>query len=393
MNLGRIRRNKSPERLYRRLGHFYGWVVRNPRRAARWLAGHPRRARVWIVTTVVGSLWLLAATSAHIAGAIFQRTTTAVMQPLTADHTLVAVQATTVTYLFSAPLYWVLLMAGRRRLQENRLLDAVPHTERRDRILSGLSHALRRCPPAHRLLSRFIEKEKKHRWVLTVLPFLVGFVSANLLAQFYVTRLPFSAGNAITTLGPITMAMVIAWRADRKGLPLLLPLMSAVGAALMIPWGQRIDLLGVLAALAGAVSSAVMVSGGKAMAHAGILLKGTGLSMVAGLLLGAPSLLWLPWSGGIGEIAIRGSIAGVLAVAGSALYWLAQSPLHLPTRLAGALSANGPALTSVVGLALLGQEVVMITMVGIATILVASVLNAALTGSKDEEAAEIAKYN
>ncbi|MFD0540209.1 hypothetical protein ACFQY7_46900 [Actinomadura luteofluorescens] len=146
VNLGRIRRNKSPERLYRRLGHFYGWVVRHPRRAARWLAGHPRRAKAWIVTTVVGSLWLLAATSAHIAGAIFQRTTTAVMQPLTADHQLVAVQATTVTYLFSAPLYWVLLTAGRRRLQENRLLDAVPHTERRDRILSGLSHALRRCP-------------------------------------------------------------------------------------------------------------------------------------------------------------------------------------------------------------------------------------------------------
>ncbi|MEV0668294.1 hypothetical protein ACIBI3_43680 [Actinomadura luteofluorescens] len=348
---------------------------------------------------MVGSLWLLAAAAAHIGGAIFQRTATAVMQPLTVDHQLVAVQATTVTYLFGAPLYMALLMAGRRRLTENRLRDAVPHTERRDRIFSGLSRRVQRCSPAHKLLSRVIEKEQKWRWVLTVLPFLIGFVSANLLAQFYVTRLPFSAGNAITTLGPITMGMVIAWGQGRErlsrlstllSLPLLLPLMSAVGAALVIPWGQRIDLLGVLAALLGAVASAVMVSGGKAMAHAGILLKGTGLSMVAGLVLGAPSLLLVDWSG---EVVVRGLCAGLVGVVGSGLYWLSQAPLHLPKRLANALSANGTALTSLVGLVLLGQDIVLITMIGIATILVASVLNAALTGSKEEEAAEIAKYN
>ncbi|GGU07638.1 hypothetical protein GCM10010177_78610 [Actinomadura citrea] len=390
MNYRRKVRFTSPEWLFRHLGGFYRWVVRHPRRAARWLAGHPQRAKVWLVTTVVGSLWLVAASASHVGGAIFQRTTTAVMQPLTVDHQVAALQATTITYLFGAPLYVALLMAARRRLQENRLLDAVPHTGRRDRILAGLSRAAQRFSPAHRLLSRLVEKERKHRWVLTVLPFLISFVSANLLAQFYVTRLPFSAGNAITTLGPIAMAMAIAWRDDRKGLPLLLPLMSAVGAALMIPWGQRIDGVGVLAALCGAVSSAVMVSGGKAMAHAGILLKGTGLSMVAGLLLGAPSLLLVHWTG---EVVIRGAVAGLLGVAGSALYWLAQAPLHLPKRLAGALSANGPALTSVVGLVVLGQGVGLICMVGIATILIASLLNAALTGSEDEKAAEVAKYN
>ncbi|WP_143227205.1 hypothetical protein [Actinomadura mexicana] len=338
---------------------------------------------------MVGSLWLLAASAAHVGGAIFQRTTTAVMQPLTVDLQVTALQATTITYMFGAPLYVALLMGARQRLQENRLLDAVPRTERRDRFFSGLSRSAQRCSPAHRLLARLVEKERRHRWVLTVLPFLVSFVSGNLLAQFYVTRLPFSAGNAITTLGPITMAMVIAWRDDRKGLPLLLPLMSAVGAALMIPWGQRIDGAGFLAALCGAVASAVMVSGGKAMAHAGILLKGTGLSMVAGLLLGAPSLLAVHWTG---EVAVRGVVAGLLGVAGSVLYWVAQAPLRLPKRLAGALSANGPALTSVVGLVVLAQGVGLISLIGIATILIASLLNAALTGSHDEKAAEVAKY-
>lgn len=390
MNHRRRRRFTSPEWLFRHLGGFYGWAVRHPRRAARWLVGHPQRAKVWLVTTVVGSLWLGAASAAHVGGAIFQRTTTAVVQPLTVDHQVAALQATTITYVFGTPLYVALLTAARRRLQENRLLDAVPDTERRDRIFADLSRSAKRFSPAHELLSRLVEKEQKHRWVLTVLPFLVSFVSGNLLAQFYVTRLPFSAGNAITTLGPITMAMVIAWRDDRKGLPLLLPLMAAVGATLMIPWGQRIDGAGVLAALCGAVCSAVMVSGGKAMAHAGILLKGTGLSMVAGLLLGAPSLLVVHWSG---EVVIRGAVAGLLGVAGSVLYWVAQVPLHLPKRGAGALSANGPALTGVVGLFVLGQSIGLISLIGIATILIASVFNAFLTGSEDEKAAEVAKCN
>jgi threonine/homoserine efflux transporter RhtA len=390
VNLERRKRFTSPEWLFSRLGRFYGLVIRDPRTVARWLVGHPRRAMAWLLTTVVGSLWLLAAAGSHVAGAIFQRAATAVMQPLTVDHQVTALQATTITYMFGAPLYVALLMAARRRLKESRLRDAVPHTERRDRILSGLSRATQRFSPAHRLLSRVIETERKHRWVLTVLPFLIGFVSANLLAQFYAARLPFSAGNAITTLGPIAMAMVIAWREDRKGLPLLLPLMSAVGAALMIPWGQRIDGLGVLAALCGAVSSAVMVSGGKAMAHARILLKGTGLSMVAGLLLGAPSLLLVHWTG---EVVVRGIIAGLLVIAGSVLYWLAQATLHLPKRLAGALTANGPALSGLVGLGVLHQSIGAVSVIGIAAILVASVLNAALTGSKDERAAEVAKYN
>ncbi|WP_141577857.1 hypothetical protein [Actinomadura sp. WMMA1423] len=390
MNSGKRKRFTSPEWLFSRLGRFYGLLIRDPHTVVRWLVGHPRRAMAWLATTVIGSLWLLAAAGAHVGGAILQRSVTAVMQPLTVDHEVTALQATTITYLFGAPIYVALLIGARRRLKESRLRNAVPHTQRRDRILSGLSLAVQRFSPAHRLLSRFIEMEQEHRWVLTALPFLIGFVSANLLSQFYAARLPFSAGNAITTLGPITMAMVIAWREDRKGLPLLLPLMSAVGAALMIPWGQRIDGLGVLAALGGAVSSAVMVSGGKAMAHAGILLKGTGLSMMAGLLLGAPSLLLVHWTG---EIAVRGIVAGLLGIAGSVFYWVAQATLHLPKRLAGALTANGPALSGLVGLGILHQGLGMVSVIGIATILTASVLNAALTGTKDEKAAEVAKYN
>ncbi|NDU75179.1 hypothetical protein GWI34_21485 [Actinomadura sp. DSM 109109] len=344
---------------------------------------------MWFVTTLIGSLWLLLAASAHVAGAISQRTTTAVMQPITVDHQVAALQATTITYLFGAPLYVGLLVAARRRLSEKRLGDAVPDTGRRDRVFAGLSRAARGCTPAHGLVSRAVEAERRHRWVLTVLPFLAGFVAGNLLAQYYAMRLPFATGNAITTLGPIAMAMGIAWRDGRRGLPILLPLMAAVGAALMIPWGDRIDGVGVLAALGGAVASAVMVSGANSMAHAGILLKGTGLSMVAGLVLGAPSLLAVHWTG---EVAVRGLVAALFGVAGSVLFWIAQAPLHLPKRLAGALSANGPALSALVGLAVLGQSVGAFALVGIAAILAASLLNAALTGSKDEEAAEIAKF-
>ncbi|MBO2460282.1 hypothetical protein [Actinomadura violacea] len=367
--------------------------------------GEPARtrgSRNWLVATIAGSLWLLVAAVAHVAGAVSQRSATAVMQPLTADHQVTAIQATTLTYLVSAPIYWGLLAVGRKRLGEARLRDAAPPTEtaeKRDRWLSRLPRAVRWFPPAHRLLSRLVEWEKKHRWVLTVLPFLVGFVGANILAQFYAARLPFSTGNAITTFGPITLGLVLVWRTKKestrlrkdrdRALKLFLTLFPAAGAAMMIPWGQHIDGAGVLAALGGAVCSTLMVSSSKDMADAKIALKGTGLPMAVGLVLGAPSLITVPWGWEVGRHAI---IGGLLVIAGAVLYWLAQGPLRLPKRLAGALAANGPALSGLVGLTVLNQALGLLSLIGIGTILVGSLLNAALTGSPEERAKELARY-
>lgn len=431
----KIKKKELPNRLVGRIGSYRGWLM------------HPRRAVRGLIAAVIGSLWLLAAAAAHIGGTISGRVATAVMQPLTAGHELVAVQATTITYLFSVPLYVALLVTAKGKLKQRSFRDVASNTEKGDRRFTWLLDNTRRFPLVNKHLVRFADWERDFRGVLKlVLPFLVSFICANLLTQYYATKLPLACGSAIGTLGPITMAMVIAWKGDNRGLPLFLPLMSAFGAAMMIPWhrlgvagvlvmalvatlcgalfsatsaisrkvkglllflplmsaaglamvihshglGDTGVLAGVLAALCGAVCSATMASSGKAMADAGINLKGTGLSMVAGLLLGAPFLIAVHWSWGI---VTRGAIAGLFVVAAGVLYWVAQALLHLPKRLVGALSANGPAVSGLVGRVTLNQSLGLSSLAGICTILSASLLNAALTGSPDERAAERAKHH
>ncbi|MEV5751292.1 hypothetical protein AB0L00_26015 [Actinoallomurus sp. NPDC052308] len=408
-----------PNRLLGRIGSACGLLIRHPRRAVNWLLG-----------ALAGAVWLVAAT-AHLGGSVSQKAGTAVMQPLTASHALAAIQATTISYVFSTPIAIALLFAGKRWINEKPLREAMPLTERRDKAFKGLLRRTEGKPVVHTLLRRFVawENDKKHRWILTVLPFLAAWYGAGLLASYYTIKLPFASGNAITAMGGITMSVVIAglalrglplvglplpsgglitklrsidkamliewrnrnkanlieWWDTKKILSLVLPLGSAAGAIMMIPWGQHIDGMALLAALGGAVCSAVMIGAGKAMAHAGIQLKGTVISMVAGLIIGAPSLLTVHWTW---EVFTRGLIAGFLSVAGAVLYYVAQGPLHLPKRMAGLLSANGPVLSSLVGLVILHQALGASVVTGICTIFAVSVLSATLTGSKEELARE-----
>lgn len=111
--------------------------------------------------------------------------------------------------------------------------------------------------------------------------------------------------------------------------------------------------------------------------------------MAAGLVLGLPSLVRIHWSW---EIVAHGATAGLLMVVASVLYYTAQGPLKLPKRLAGAMAANGPALSGLVGLFMLNQSLGLVSLAGILTILVASLLNATLTGSEAERAAETVRY-
>ncbi|MEV5705293.1 hypothetical protein [Actinoallomurus sp. NPDC052274] len=195
------------------------------------------------------------------------------MQPLTAAHQLTALQATTVISLFTMPIYGMALVAGRRRLTEPRLRDAVPDTKWRDRVFSRILRAVRRSPSAHVILSRIVKLEKRYGWVLTFLPYLaVGFIG-TVLAQYYAARIPLASGVAIGTLGPIAVTMWFASHRRLKGLALFLPLLTAAGAMMFIPWGHHLDGAGVLAAVAGAVVAAVGVFTGKSVSNSGILLK------------------------------------------------------------------------------------------------------------------------
>ena len=146
---------------------------------------------------------------------------------------------------------------------------------------------------------------------------------------------------------------------------------------------------GLLAAVGGAVCTAMMVSSGADMAKAGVSIKAAGISMGVGLILGSYPLFEVHWSL---EILVRGIIAGFLTVAGSVLFYVAQGPWKLPKRLASVLTANGPALAGLVGLLLLHQGMGLLTGAGIFTILAGSLLNAALTGSPEQKAAEEAKH-
>ncbi|WP_345354751.1 hypothetical protein [Actinoallomurus liliacearum] len=330
------------------------------------------------------SVWLTAG-SAFIGASIAARVSGAVLQPLTAGHQLTALQANTLLCLFALPMYGLGLVAGRRRLTEPKLRDAVPDTKRRDQTFSWVLGAVRRFPLVHAALFRMVETEKRHRWVLTILPYLATAFGGAVLSQFIAARMPLATGVAIVTLGPTTMAIALAWKGGDKGLPLFLPLVSAAGAMMFIPWGEHVDIAGVLAAVAGAVVSATGVKTGKSVSNAGVLVKTMALSYAVDLVIGAHSLLMVHWTW---RIVLWGIVSGVLCVGGNLLYWISQVQLHCPERLAAAVGSTGPALGALVGFVVLGQAQGPVGLAGICMALVGFFLNATLTGSEDERANE-----
>ncbi|MEV5747859.1 hypothetical protein AB0L00_08570 [Actinoallomurus sp. NPDC052308] len=350
-----------------------GWLIHHPRRAARWLLGLAGR-----------SVWLTAGV-ALIGNTVAARVSGAVLQPLTAGHQLTALQANAVLCLFTLPLYGIVMAAGRRKLNEPRLRDAVPDTERRDRVFPWVLSAVRKFTLVHALLSRIVEREKRHRWVLSFLPYLATGFGASVLGQFYAARMPLATGVAIVTLGPAILAMALAWKGDKKGLPLFLPLLSASGAMMFIPWGEHVDGAGLLAAVAGAVLAAVGVSARKSVSDAGMLAKTGALLLTVNLALGVPSLLMIHWTWGI---LLRGIASGVFNTGGFLLFWIAHVPLHCPKRLAAAVAVTLPALSALVGFVILHQTLGPVGLVGVFVALVGFFLNTTLTGSADELAAE-----
>jgi uncharacterized membrane protein len=362
----------------------------------RWL--NLRRATLWVITRVVASRLQLLAAAAHTTAAVAQRVATAVMQPLVASQKVTAVQVTTMGYIHASLIYALLFGAAGRYLRQEKLHGAQVATKHRDRVFKAMLRLTKNHLRIHTFLSRLKEWEGRNRWVMTVATFLTGWLGTNLMSQLYAKKIPFSAGNSIVTMGPLVLGVVIAWkeREEKGRLPIFFPLMSAVGLAMMVPWGTHLDHGAVLAATFGAIFSATAVSAGKDIAKAGVSLKVQVITMGVGILLGSWSLLSVTLTSGIlirlsvtptPEILIRGAIAGLLTVIGAVLYWISQGPLDLPKRGAAALSANSPALTSLIGWGVLRQAIDPRTWVGIGTILVSSLLNAGLTGPKAKKAA------
>jgi threonine/homoserine efflux transporter RhtA len=355
----------------------------------RWLIHHSRQAARWLVAAVARSLPQSAASFVYLGGAILQRTSSGMMQPLTVGGKLGAMQAASLVYAFGIFIYGGLLVVARGRLDQSSLREARPNTDWRDRFFKGLLRMVEGSPPLHAFISGVIGIEEKNRWIITVIPFLAAFLGSNLAVQLYAAKLPLASGQAIVTFGPLVLAMVIAWRERKKGLPLFLPLISAAGAAMLIPWGDHIDGGAVLAALGGGACSAVTVWAGKNLAEAGIFYAGSGISMGAGLAIGSPWVYSVHWTW---EIAIYGAIAGLLTVAGSVLLYLSQGPMRLEERMVGVLAANSPGQSTFIGYVVLRQTPGPISVVGILTILLASILNASLTGPKAGEDKK-GKYN
>ncbi|MEV5709679.1 hypothetical protein [Actinoallomurus sp. NPDC052274] len=365
----------------------------------------------------------------QLGGSVSQKFASAVMQPLTAGHAVTAVQATTITYLFST---WITAILGgigvyMGWINEKPLWKASPDTTRRDRVFDGLLSRTTEGSLVHERLDKFKKWEAKprNRCILTVGYFLAPWLCGNLLAAHYTAVLPFVSGNALTAMGGVVVSILGAWALLdalplvglplpsggfikklrsinasmlvewwnhnrvvlkqwwdwKKMLPLLLPFGSVAGALVIVVSAGHVAVMPVLAALGGAVCSGVLVKAGKAMANAGIQLQGSIISMLIGLAIGSPTLFTVDWSVGV---FVRGIIAGFLSASAAFLYCVAQGRLFLPERVAGVMSAIGPVLSSLVGLMVLHQSLGGWILIGISVMFAVSVITTLFTGSKEE---------
>ena len=210
-------------------------------------------------------------------------------------------------------------------------------------------------------------------WTVVCL-FAVALSAMNLSFYGSLTRLPIGVAVTIEFLGPLALAAVLSRRArDLFAVGAALVGVVLISRALTTPWAE-LDLVGIgLAATAGACWAAYIVLSRRTGAHfAGLdgiavcMLLGTVLTLPVGLVT-AGSDLWQP------EALVRG--LGIALLSSAIPYSLELLALrHLSAGTFGVLLSLEPAAAALAGLLVLSQVLSPVQVLGMALVVVASVL-------------------
>lgn len=207
-----------------------------------------------------------------------------------------------------------------------------------------------------------------------VLLFAAALTCMNLAFYGSLTRLPIGVAVTIEFLGPLLLAAVTSRRGrDLAAVGAALAGVFLISQALTTPWAE-LDLVGMLlAALAGACWAAYIVLSRRTGARFGGL-DGIAICLAVGAvvtlplgLLSAGSALWQP------DALVRG--LGIALLSSAIPYSLELLALrHLRSGTFGVLLSLEPAAAALAGLLVLGQVLSPLQLVGMALVVVASIL-------------------
>jgi inner membrane transporter RhtA len=210
-------------------------------------------------------------------------------------------------------------------------------------------------------------------WVVVGL-FALALTAMNLTFYGSLTRLPIGVAVTIEFLGPLALAAALSRRPrDLAAVAAALVGVVLISQALTTPWAE-LDLVGIgLAAAAGACWAAYIVLSRRTGMHFGGL-DGIAVCMVLGTLLTLPlglvtagSALWEP------EALARG--LGIALLSSAIPYSLELLALrHLSPGTFGVLLSLEPAAAALAGLLVLSQVLSPLQVLGMALVVVASVL-------------------
>jgi inner membrane transporter RhtA len=210
-------------------------------------------------------------------------------------------------------------------------------------------------------------------WVVVSL-FAAALTLMNLTFYASLTRLPIGVAVTIEFLGPLALAASTSRRSrDLAAVGAALVGVFLISEALTTPWSE-LDLLGIsLAAAAGACWAAYIVFSRRTGAHFGGL-DGIAICMALGAVVTLP--LGLATAGGAmftPDALLRG--LGIALLSSAIPYSLELMALrHLASGTFGVLLSLEPAAAALAGLVVLGQVLQPLQLVGMALVVVASIL-------------------
>lgn len=210
-------------------------------------------------------------------------------------------------------------------------------------------------------------------WLVVSL-FAAALTLMNLTFYASLTRLPIGVAVTVEFLGPLALAAATSRRArDLAAVGAALVGVVLISEALTTPWAE-LDLVGIgLAAAAGACWAAYIVLSRRTGAHFGGL-DGIAICMALGAVVMLP--LGLATAGGaLFSPEALGRGLGIALLSSAVPYSLELMALrHLTSGTFGVLLSLEPAAAALAGLVVLGQVLQPLQLVGMALVVVASIL-------------------
>ncbi len=210
-------------------------------------------------------------------------------------------------------------------------------------------------------------------WLL-VSAFAVTLTAMNLAFYASLARLPIGVAVTVEFLGPLTLAAVTSRRGrDLAAVAAALCGVVLISQVLTTPWGQ-VDLLGLLlAATAGACwAGYILLSRGTGTRFGG--LDGIAICLLIGAVLILPWGVWAAGSALLDPTVLSRGL-GIALLSSAIPYSLELLALrHLAAGVFGVLLSLEPAAAALAGLLVLDQTLGLVQLIGMALVVMASVL-------------------